>query len=189
MAKNFGKDSMKQRFNAVARHQNNSAPTTSFGAYRAGGRGRGGRGGFGNQGGRGGRGGNSFSRGGRGGGRGDFSRHTPFKKKWNDDNVITFDRDKRIEFVTGFKKRKDERRVVAKQKMKEEKKQERLDLKKTKADQRRLVEEQYEQLRQLKRAEMGLPPEDAASENDAEAEGSDKNALVEEDIGGMFEKE
>jgi hypothetical protein len=31
-----------------------------------------------------------------------------------------WDRSKRIDFVTGFKKRKDERREVAKQKIKEE---------------------------------------------------------------------
>ena len=35
--------------------------------------------------------------------------------------MIMFDRNKRIEFVTGFKKRKDERRLKAKQMAKEEK--------------------------------------------------------------------
>lgn len=73
--------------------------------------------------------------------------------------MIMFDREKRIEFVTGFKKRKDERRFKAKIEAKEEKKQERAELKKTKAAQRQSIEEQYEQLRQLKRAELGLPPE------------------------------
>ena len=39
--------------------------------------------------------------------------------------MIMFDREKRVEFVTGFKKRKDERREYAKQAMKEEAKQDR----------------------------------------------------------------
>ena len=38
---------------------------------------------------------------------------------------LVFDRNKRIDFVTGFKKRKDERRVKAKELALEEKKQER----------------------------------------------------------------
>ena len=38
---------------------------------------------------------------------------------------IIFDRNKRVEFVTGFKRRKDERRVIAKQKLKEEQADER----------------------------------------------------------------
>ena len=42
---------------------------------------------------------------------------------------LVFDRDKRIEFVTGFKKRKDERRAKAKELALEEKKDERKELK------------------------------------------------------------
>jgi len=55
--------------------------------------------------------------------------------------MIMFDRAKRIEFVTGFKKRKDERREHAKQYAKDEKRQERHELLKTKADQRRAIED------------------------------------------------
>lgn len=50
--------------------------------------------------------------------------------------MIMFDRTKRIDFVTGFKKRKDERRFKAKIEAKEEQKQERAELRKTKAQQK-----------------------------------------------------
>ena len=46
--------------------------------------------------------------------------------------MIVFDRNKRVEFVTGFKKRKDERREYAKEKMKEELKAQRKEVMDTK---------------------------------------------------------
>ena len=46
--------------------------------------------------------------------------------------MITFDRNARIEFLTGFKKRKDERRVEAKEKAKQDLKSERKELRETK---------------------------------------------------------
>ena len=55
--------------------------------------------------------------------------------------MIMFDPQKRIDFVTGFKKRKDERRFQAKIAQKEEKRQERIELRHTKEQQRRQVED------------------------------------------------
>ena len=55
----------------------------------------------------------------------------PFKKNKNNakqGKMIMFDREKRIEFVTGFKKRKDERRFKAKIEAKQEIKDERKEL-------------------------------------------------------------
>ena len=101
--------------------------------------------------------------------------------------MIMFNREKRIDFVTGFKKRKDERRFQAKIEAKEEIKQERVELRKTKQAQRTQIEEQYEQIRQLKRAELGLPPEEPKYDNDSDSENPEHN--VESDDGGMFEKE
>lgn len=102
--------------------------------------------------------------------------------------MIMFDRNKRIEFVTGFKKRKDERRLKAKQMAKEEKRQERSDFRKTKAAQRQNIDEQYEQIRQLKRAEMGLPEEDE-KELDQNQSSGEESAAGSDGEGGMFEKE
>ena len=78
--------------------------------------------------------GRGSGRGGRGGRGGGFNSGKFFKNK--DQKMIVFDRDKRIEFVTGFKKRKDERRFKAKINAKDELKQERKELLKTKAQQR-----------------------------------------------------
>jgi len=50
--------------------------------------------------------------------------------------MIVFDPEKRKEFITGFRKRKDERRFKAKIKIAEEQKEERRELLKTKAQQR-----------------------------------------------------
>ena len=52
-----------------------------------------------------------------------------------------FDRAKRIDFVTGFKKRKDERRQKAKVLIAEEKKQERKDILKERKQHRKQIEE------------------------------------------------
>ena len=55
----------------------------------------------------------------------------PFKNNKNkakQGKMIMFDREKRIEFVTGFKKRKDERRFKAKIEAKQEIKDERKEL-------------------------------------------------------------
>ena len=58
--------------------------------------------------------------------------------------MLKFDRNARIEFLTGFKKRKDERRVKAKEVMKQEKRKERQELRETKKQQRENIEQQYE---------------------------------------------
>lgn len=50
--------------------------------------------------------------------------------------MIMFDRSKRIDFVTGFKKRKDERRFKAKIKASDELRDERKEIRKSKAVQR-----------------------------------------------------
>lgn len=50
--------------------------------------------------------------------------------------MIMFDRAKRIEFVTGFKKRKDERRVYAHEKIKEDLKSDAREIKHVKAIQK-----------------------------------------------------
>ena len=99
-------------------------------------------------------------------------------------NKLVFDRAKRVDFVTGFKKRKDERRVQAKEQLLEEKRAERKELLEHKRQQRQNIEEQYEQLRQLKLAEMGVDPnqekeqqsEDGKSENKKITEGFDDDA-------------
>ena len=57
---------------------------------------------------------------------------------------LIFDRNKRIEFVTGFKKRKDERRVQAKEMEKDEKREARKEIAYERKKQRDLVDEQYE---------------------------------------------
>ncbi|MFM7853705.1 MAG: hypothetical protein ACKO96_17725, partial [Flammeovirgaceae bacterium] len=54
---------------------------------------------------------------------------------------LVWDRSKRIEFVTGFKKRKDERREVAKQKINEEQAEERRENRQMKYKQKERVEE------------------------------------------------
>ena len=53
---------------------------------------------------------------------------------------ITWDKNKRIDFVTGFKKRKDERRVYAKEKIKEEVREVRLEHNAEKRKQRLVIE-------------------------------------------------
>jgi len=54
---------------------------------------------------------------------------------------IVFDREARIAFVTGFKKRKNERRLYAANTAAEEKKDEKKEMKRTKAIQRKTIEE------------------------------------------------
>ncbi len=76
---------------------------------------------------------------------------------------IIFDRNKRVEFVTGFKRRKDERRVIAKQKLKEEQADERRQNRQIKYKNRERIEEQYEQLRSIMR--IGEEPEPVLAES------------------------
>ena len=64
---------------------------------------------------------------------------------------LIFDRNKRVEFVTGFKRRKDERREVAKQKIKEEEMEVRKQNRQIKYKQRDRINEQYDQIRQIMR--------------------------------------
>ena len=56
-------------------------------------------------------------------------------------NKLVFDKDKRIDFVTGFKKRKDERRAQAKEQVLEEKREARKELLEHKRKQRQNIEE------------------------------------------------
>lgn len=90
------------------------------------------RGGFGGRGGRGGGRGGDRGRG-RGGGRGGFKMDFNKKRKPKEGKMIMFDPEKRREFITGFRKRKDERRFQAKIKAKDEVKVERKELLKSKA--------------------------------------------------------
>ena len=62
---------------------------------------------------------------------------------------IVFDRSKRIEFCTGFKRRKDQRREKAKAKLKEDEKEKKRENREARVKQRQLVEEQYEQIRAI----------------------------------------
>ena len=57
---------------------------------------------------------------------------------------LIFDRSKRVDFVTGFKKRKDERREVAKIELKKEEMEERRQGRQHKYKQRDRINEQYE---------------------------------------------
>lgn len=66
---------------------------------------------------------------------------------------IKFSSEARVEFVTGFKKRKDERRVKAKEILKKEEKDKRKELLAEKRKQRDRIEEQYQQVKMLKKAE------------------------------------
>ena len=180
----MAKDGNKQRFNAIARQSASHQNTMSFQRHQGAPSSKNGRGGFKNKG------GNSQNRNNSGGKN---------FKKYREQKLIKFDRNKRIEFVTGFKKRKDERRFKAKLRAKEEQRQERAELVKTKAQQRQSIEEQYEQIRQMKKAEMGINDDDeesSESDSDAEAaddkekEGENKVTTVEDEFdGGMFEKE
>ena len=106
-------------------------------------------------------------------------------------NKLVFDRTKRIDFVTGFKKRKDERRVKAKEQVIEEKRAERKELLDHKRQQRQNIEEQYEQLRQLKMAEMGVDPneEKAQKSDDEQSEGKKITEGVDDDANYAFTKE
>ena len=179
----MGKDGNKQRFDAIARQSRSpSSHNNTLSFQRGGGGGRGG----------------ARGRGGRGGGRGGRGGSGFFNKK-RDQKPITFDNQKRIEFVTGFKKRKDERRFKAKIRAKEELRQERVELMKSKAQQRQNIEDQYEQIRQMKKAEMGIV-DDADDQSSSESENEKNNEakqaeaaatqkLEEEFDGGMFEKE
>ena len=96
--------------------------------------------------------------------------------------------------MTGFKKRKDERRLQAMIDAKDDHKKDRADNKRHKEQQKQNIEEQYEQIRQQKRAEMGLPldedrDEGSKSEHDGDANENPETEAVEADDGGMFEKE
>ena len=99
---------------------------------------------------------------------------------------LVFDREKRIDFVTGFKKRKDERRKEATELAKEDKKKEKQEFKEHKKEQRRNIEEQYEQLRQIKAAEMGI---DLASKDAEDAEKVEPVAGIDDDEDYAFTKE
>ena len=77
---------------------------------------------------------------------------------------------------------------------KDEHKKDRVDNRRLKAQQKQNIEEQYEQIRQQKRVEMGLPLEEDREGNsdsdDCDNQNENPEALaVEEDDGGMFEKE
>ena len=62
---------------------------------------------------------------------------------------LIWDRDKRVEFVTGFKKRKDERRKVAKEKCLKEAADARIQARKERGKEKERIEEQYEQIKQI----------------------------------------
>ena len=83
---------------------------------------------------------------------------------------LVFDREKRIDFVTGFRKRKDERRAEAKELAKEDKKKEKQEFREHKKERERNIEEQYQQLREIKAAEMGidLPADDVGGDEPEE---------------------
>jgi hypothetical protein len=77
---------------------------------------------------------------------------------------------------------------------KDEHKKDRVDNRRLKAQQKQNIEEQYEQIRQQKRVEMGLPLEEDREGNSDSDDGDNQNEnpealAVEEDDGGMFEKE
>lgn len=57
---------------------------------------------------------------------------------------LIWDKDKRVEYVTGFKKRKDERRKAAQVTIKEEEQEAKRQTRQIKYKQRERVEEQYE---------------------------------------------
>ena len=57
---------------------------------------------------------------------------------------LIFDRNKRVEFVTGFKKRKDERREIAKKMILEEQADIKRQNRQLKYKQKERIEEQYE---------------------------------------------
>ena len=103
-------------------------------------------------------------------------------KKFN----LVFDREKRIDFVTGFRKRKDERRAEAKELAKEDKKKEKQEFREHKKQQERNIEEQYEQLRQIKAAEMGI---DLPTEDVEDAEEKKPVAGIDDDDEYAFTKE
>ena len=105
-------------------------------------------------------------------------------KKFN----LVFDREKRIDFVTGFRKRKDERRAEAKELLKEEKKKEKQEFREHKKQQQQNIEEQYQQLREIKAAEMGidLPVDDV---RDDESEERVPVAGIDDDDDYAFTKE
>ena len=104
------------------------------------------------------------------------------KPKFN----LVFDREKRIDFVTGFKKRKEERRAYGKEAAKEDKKKEKQEFRDHKKEQIRNIEEQYEQLRQIKAAEMGvdLTPDDPVEEH----ENNEPVAGIDDDADYAFTK-
>ena len=93
--------------------------------------------------------------------------------------VIKFDRDARVEFLTGFKKRKDERRVQAKEKSKKELKQERKEMLDIKKQQKANIEQQYEEIREMKKAEFGGSAVVAEGDDD---EGNKSDAEESDDI-------
>eukprot|EP00347_Sterkiella_histriomuscorum_P016945 403351249 len=62
---------------------------------------------------------------------------------------IKFDSDKRKEYLTGFKKRKDVRRKVAQDKIKQEIKDKRKDVVQERKKHNERIEEQYEQVQSL----------------------------------------
>ena len=72
--------------------------------------------------------------------------------------------------MTGFRKRKDERRAEAKELAKEDKKKEKQEFREHKKERERNIEEQYQQLREIKAAEMGvdLPADDVVGDEPEE---------------------
>ena len=105
---------------------------------------------------------------------------------------IMFDREKRVEFVTGFKKRKDERRLKAKEVEKEEAKEARKEIVYEKKKQRELIEEQYEQIRMIRRAELGENSDDDDEEEEVAKPGQEvekKETIEAEKAGWVWEKQ
>lgn len=102
---------------------------------------------------------------------------------------LIFDRNKRIDFVTGFKKRKDERRVQAKELEKDEKREARKEILQEKKKQRELVDEQYEQIRMIKRAELGQVSDDDEPEVPKDTPTTHKKETIDAKAGWVWEKQ
>jgi ribosomal RNA-processing protein 17 len=66
----------------------------------------------------------------------------------------------RREFITGFKKRKDERRKIAQDKVKQEVKDKRKEIVQERKNHRNRIEEQYQQVTMLKKQEQPIQPEE-----------------------------
>ena len=62
--------------------------------------------------------------------------------------VIKFNPQKRKEYLTGFKKRKDERRAIAKQEIKEEERKQKAEFRYEKKKYKESINEQYETIKE-----------------------------------------